>query len=358
MAAGAGSVLGDLRHEGHAQLHLRGHLFQALLVDRVAVGHRQHVGVAHVQLVLTGAPLPLGAFDWDAGVPEVTARGGVECLLARRQQRMVVLDVPADGLEVRVAAGGGVAVRAAEDVVLEFRAGPHGVAHIPRPLYLPAQHRPRRHGRGPVRGVVDVAQDQRRAVQPGRPPQRLHLRRQVDVAVPLLPAGEGVPGDRLHLHIDGQQVVAGVGAAIGDLVEEELGVEALAEQAAVEVRERDHHGLDIAAFDQFAEALPRQHAAHLAHAVAPSRCSPHPRLRRRAPSRLAGGASYKIFNERTGTPFNDLQYPTDSVLLAALWRIRYKLSFRDVAELMLQRGYEVTHETIRGPGGAFRSPDR
>ena len=53
------------------------------------------------------------------------------------------------------------------------------------------------------------------------------------------------------------------------------------------------------------------------------------------------------FNERTGTPFNDLQYPTDIVLLAVLWRLRYKLSFRDVAELLLERGYAVTHETIR-----------
>ena len=53
------------------------------------------------------------------------------------------------------------------------------------------------------------------------------------------------------------------------------------------------------------------------------------------------------FNERTGTPFNDLQYPTDIVLLAVLWRLRYKLSFRDVAEMLLQRSFEVTHETIR-----------
>ena len=53
------------------------------------------------------------------------------------------------------------------------------------------------------------------------------------------------------------------------------------------------------------------------------------------------------FNERTGTPFNELQFPTDVVLLAVLWRLRYKLGFRDVAELLLQRGYEVSHETIR-----------
>ncbi|MDP6666230.1 MAG: IS6 family transposase [Dehalococcoidia bacterium] len=53
------------------------------------------------------------------------------------------------------------------------------------------------------------------------------------------------------------------------------------------------------------------------------------------------------FNERTGSPFNDLRFPTDVVLLAVLWRLRYKLSFRDVAELLLQRGFVISHETIR-----------
>ena len=58
-------------------------------------------------------------------------------------------------------------------------------------------------------------------------------------------------------------------------------------------------------------------------------------------------ACARRFNERTDTPFNDLRYPTDIVLLAVLWRLRYKLSFRDVTELLLERGYAVTHETIR-----------
>ena len=35
------------------------------------------------------------------------------------------------------------------------------------------------------------------------------------------------------------------------------------------------------------------------------------------------------------------------MLLAVLWRLRYTLRFRDVAELLLERGYAVTHETIR-----------
>jgi hypothetical protein len=30
------------------------------------------------------------------------------------------------------------------------------------------------------------------------------------------------------------------------------------------------------------------------------------------------------FNERTGTQFNHLQFPTDIVLLVVLWRLRYK----------------------------------
>jgi len=34
-------------------------------------------------------------------------------------------------------------------------------------------------------------------------------------------------------------------------------------------------------------------------------------------------------------------------LLAVLWRLRYKLSFRDVAELLLQRGFVISYETIR-----------
>ena len=54
----------------------------------------------------------------------------------------------------------------------------------------------------------------------------------------------------------------------------------------------------------------------------------------------------KLFNERSGTPFNDLQFPTDIVLLAVLWRLRYKLGFRDVAELLLQRGFQVSYEII------------
>lgn len=55
----------------------------------------------------------------------------------------------------------------------------------------------------------------------------------------------------------------------------------------------------------------------------------------------------QTFNERTGTPFNFLEYPTDIVLLVVLWQLRYKLSLRDLAEMFLERGVTFTHETVR-----------
>src|SRR5437588_5338078 len=47
-------------------------------------------------------------------------------------------------------------------------------------------------------------------------------------------------------------------------------------------------------------------------------------------------ACQRIFKERTGTPFNYLEYPTDIVLLVVLWRLRYKLSLRDLAEMFFR----------------------
>ncbi|GHP00409.1 hypothetical protein KSF_104560 [Reticulibacter mediterranei] len=58
-------------------------------------------------------------------------------------------------------------------------------------------------------------------------------------------------------------------------------------------------------------------------------------------------ACKRCFNERSETPFNFLEYPTDTVLLVVLWRLRYKLSLRDLAEMFLQRGFAFTHEAVR-----------
>lgn len=53
------------------------------------------------------------------------------------------------------------------------------------------------------------------------------------------------------------------------------------------------------------------------------------------------------YKERTGMRFNHLQYPTDVVCLVVLWRVRYKLSLRDLPERFLVRGLVFTHEAVR-----------
>ncbi len=54
-----------------------------------------------------------------------------------------------------------------------------------------------------------------------------------------------------------------------------------------------------------------------------------------------------MFNERTGTPYNAVQFPTDIVLMVVVWRLRYKLSLRDLVEMFAVRGYNFSHETVR-----------
>jgi putative transposase len=64
-------------------------------------------------------------------------------------------------------------------------------------------------------------------------------------------------------------------------------------------------------------------------------------------------ACHRIFNERTGTSFNHFQYPADLVLLVVLWRLRYKLSLRDLAEMFLARGFAFSHEAVRDREARF-----
>src|SRR5690349_13693367 len=53
------------------------------------------------------------------------------------------------------------------------------------------------------------------------------------------------------------------------------------------------------------------------------------------------------YNERTGTVLNRVEVPSDIVFLVVFWRLRYKLSLRDLAEMFLLRGLGFTHEAVR-----------
>src|SRR5947209_3505005 len=53
------------------------------------------------------------------------------------------------------------------------------------------------------------------------------------------------------------------------------------------------------------------------------------------------------FNERSGTVLNRAQYPSDVIALVVLWRLRYKLSLRDLPEMFALRGMVFSHEAVR-----------
>src|ERR687886_787542 len=55
----------------------------------------------------------------------------------------------------------------------------------------------------------------------------------------------------------------------------------------------------------------------------------------------------KQYNERSGTVLNHAQYPSDVIALVVLWRLRYRLSLRDLAEMFLVRGIVFSYEAVR-----------
>ncbi len=55
----------------------------------------------------------------------------------------------------------------------------------------------------------------------------------------------------------------------------------------------------------------------------------------------------KQFNERSGSLLNRTQYPSDVIALVVLWRLRYKLSLRDLPEMFALRGIVFSYEAVR-----------
>jgi transposase-like protein len=50
----------------------------------------------------------------------------------------------------------------------------------------------------------------------------------------------------------------------------------------------------------------------------------------------------------SGSAFAGFRFPADVIMVAVRWYLRYGLSYRDVEELLAERGVEVDHATIHG----------
>ena len=55
----------------------------------------------------------------------------------------------------------------------------------------------------------------------------------------------------------------------------------------------------------------------------------------------------QYFNERSSTPYNHTQYPTDIITMVVFFYYRYKLSLVDITEIMALRNVYLSHETVR-----------
>ena len=53
------------------------------------------------------------------------------------------------------------------------------------------------------------------------------------------------------------------------------------------------------------------------------------------------------FNERSDSVLNRASLPSDIIAFVVFCRLRYRLTLRDLSEIMLLRGFTVNHECIR-----------
>ncbi|WP_284947779.1 IS6 family transposase [Acidisoma cladoniae] len=53
------------------------------------------------------------------------------------------------------------------------------------------------------------------------------------------------------------------------------------------------------------------------------------------------------FNERSGGVLNRACLPSDIIAFVGFCRLRYRLTLRDLSEIMASRGIEISHETVR-----------
>jgi len=214
----------------------------------VVVGHREDVGVADVDFVLAEAPFAFGVFDGDAGQAEVPADGGGEELFSAALKEVVVFEVPAEGVEFLVVLFVGGAVGLAVGEVFEFGGGQGVVAEAGGGGDLFFED-----GAGGDGDVVDIAVDEGGLGLPGGEAEGGEVGEEVEVAVAEFPVGEAVAGDGLHFGVGGEEVVAGVGAMGGDVIEEEGGVEAFAHESAVVIGEGGDDGFNGTGVDELLE---------------------------------------------------------------------------------------------------------
>jgi hypothetical protein len=274
--AGVALARVELGHEGQGHALLGGDLLGAVLVDDVAVTGPARLVVEEGDLVLTQVALALGRLHHQPGAGHVVADPPQQRLDPRGAQHRVVDVVLVGRRQVAVAGVPGLLVGVPEDEELQLRADVGRHPGLGQAFGLPGEHLPRGRDHGAPVLPAQVGQDHRRAGVPRHRPQRREVRLHHEVAVAAGPGGHRVALDGVHVDVDRQQVVAALGGVLEDDVQEVLGVQALALQAALHVGERHQDGVHAAGLDVDAQLLDGEGGAAVLRQGSPGRAQPRP----------------------------------------------------------------------------------
>ncbi len=216
-------------------------------------------------MLISCCPLPNSPFENSTGMPaadHAVADLPDDPLVLGGLEHVVVHDVGGAGPQVLVLALGGLLVRVLEQVELELRPRLDHEAGVRRTLDLPLQDLPGRDLDRLVRVlVVDVADDHGRLLEPRAEPERREVGDHLEVAVAGLPARVLVAGQRLHLHVDRQQVEAGVEPFLAEhLLQEEVREHPLPLEASLQVREHAQDRVDLTGVGELLQLLDVEHS--------------------------------------------------------------------------------------------------
>ena len=160
-------------------------------------------------------------------------------------------------VEVRVSLLPRLLVGVAKDDELELGARHRPPAALAEPVELATKDLAR--GGDDVGAVLpaQVRHQQHGALVPGDRAQGVEVGLHHEVAVAAFPRGHLVARDGVHVDVDGEQVVAALGAVLHHVVEEVRGGQPLALQPSLHVGDRQQHGVHGPVLDRFPELVKR-----------------------------------------------------------------------------------------------------
>ena len=210
----------------------------------MAVGCDKCLVPDDVHLVLPAPRLTLGGLDGNVGGAHFVTDPAQDVLLTRRLQQLVVLDGRGVRCQALPPLGVGLLEGVLEEEELELGRAADPEPALGRPRQLTAQDLARRHlDRHPVL-VGQVADDEGRAFEPRDQAGRGVVGPADEVAVAGVPVREAVAGQRVHIDVHRQEVVARFYAVLGDVRPEEVRRHPLPDGPPVHVGERQHDGVD------------------------------------------------------------------------------------------------------------------